>query len=166
MYMFRGLRRGLAATLVLCFILGVIRPVSAHHLGAECTLRGNKVEVEAFFDDNTPARNAKVSVLDAANQEVAHGRTDEKGHWAFSAASGRYQVLVDAGDGHAAKVAITIPAKPPESIRNPCKETHHEATTRFHPDRSSCGHCHHRHPGRPPVEGGHHDSGQTPGVDP
>jgi hypothetical protein len=95
---------------VIVLLLGT-NPAVAHALGAECRLRGNKVEVEAFFDDDTPAQDAKVTVTDAQRQVIARGRTDEEGRWSFPAPQpGDYLVLVEAGGGHSAKVKMTVPA--------------------------------------------------------
>jgi hypothetical protein len=93
-------------------------PVRAHALGAQCTLKGEKVEVEAYYSDNTPGRDAKVLVLDAAKKEVASGRTDDEGRWSFPAPPpGSYLVDVNAGEGHRVKVAITVPAnKQPDTV--------------------------------------------------
>jgi nickel transport protein len=82
-----------------------------HALGAEAKLKGDRVEVEAYFSDNTPARDARVAVHDAAEKAVADGRTDDQGRWHFARpAAGKYHVVVDAGDGHRARIAVTIPA--------------------------------------------------------
>jgi nickel transport protein len=82
-----------------------------HALGAEAKLRGDRVEVEAYYSDNTPARDARVTVQDAAEKAVADGRTDDQGRWQFARpAAGKYHVVVDAGDGHRARIALTIPA--------------------------------------------------------
>jgi hypothetical protein len=86
-------------------------PAAAHALGAECRLRGNQVEVEAFFDDDTPAQDAKVTVTDAQQQVIAQGRTDGQGRWSFPAPQpGDYLVLVEAGAGHSARVKMTVPS--------------------------------------------------------
>jgi hypothetical protein len=83
----------------------------AHSLGAECRLKGGKVEVEAYYSDDTTPTNARVTVRDAAGKVVAEGRTDTAGRWSFDAPPpGRYKVIVDAGDGHIAKKTMTVPA--------------------------------------------------------
>jgi nickel transport protein len=98
---------GLATGLSLVFAV----PVSAHALGAECKVRGDRVEVEAYYDDDTPARNARVTVLGAGQETVAQGRTDARGRWTFPIpAAGSYQVVVNAGAGHLTKIQITVPA--------------------------------------------------------
>ncbi|HEY8505923.1 MAG TPA: carboxypeptidase-like regulatory domain-containing protein [Gemmataceae bacterium] len=85
-------------------------PALAHEVGAECTLRDGRVEVVAYFDDDTPARSAKVRVLDGRRETLAEGRTDEEGRWSFPAPpAGKYRVVVDAGAGHLAEVGVTVP---------------------------------------------------------
>ena len=84
--------------------------VFAHALGVDAKLRDGKVEVEAFYDDDSPAAKAKVMVLDAANKQIAAGLTDAKGRWVFaSPPAGKYTVHVDAGAGHQAKKGIEVP---------------------------------------------------------
>ena len=82
----------------------------AHALGAEAKLKDGTVYVEAFFDDDSAAIDAKIHVEDEAKKVVAEGRTDKKGRWSFPApAAGKYRVIVDAGAGHRASVGLTIP---------------------------------------------------------
>jgi len=82
----------------------------AHGLGVQCKLRGDTVVVEAYFTDNKPARDAKVTVLDSNGVELANGRTDDAGRWSFPApAAGKYKVTCDLGDGHRTPVIVTIP---------------------------------------------------------
>jgi hypothetical protein len=101
------------AGLAVVVVLLAANPAAAHALGAECRLRGNKVEVEAYFDDDTPAQNAKVTVTDSHKQIIAEGRTDEAGRWSFPVPpSGEYLVLVEAGAGHSKRVKMTVPAAP------------------------------------------------------
>ena len=82
----------------------------AHALSVECKLKGDTVVVEAFFSDNKPAPNAKVTVRDSHGNELATGRTDDEGRWTFPApAAGKYEVTCDAGEGHRRPVIVTIP---------------------------------------------------------
>jgi hypothetical protein len=93
-----------------------IAPTSAfaHALGVDCVLRNGKVVVEAFYDDDSPAQKSKVQVVNAKDEEIANGVTDEKGTWSFAAPPpGAYEVRVDAGAGHRAKKAINVPAPEP-----------------------------------------------------
>lgn len=82
----------------------------AHGIGVEAKLKGDRVHVEAFFDDDTPGSDAKVTITDSDAKVVAEGKTDAKGMWSFPApAPGKYKVAVDAGGGHLAKTTLTIP---------------------------------------------------------
>ena len=84
--------------------------VLAHALGVECRLRQGKVEIEAFYSDDTPAQGAEVSVRDERDKEITAGRTDQDGRWSFAAPPpGQYQVVVEAGAGHRAKTHMTVP---------------------------------------------------------
>lgn len=100
-------------SLAALFSLFIVRPVSAHALGADCTLRNGKVEIEAFFSDDTPARDAHVVVQDASQKIVIEGRTDANGCWSFPAPpAGTYQVIVNASAGHQTRVRLVIPQTP------------------------------------------------------
>jgi hypothetical protein len=57
---------------------------SAHALGVEARLKDGRVVVEAFYDDDTPARDARVVVRDEDRTAVAEGRTDGDGRWSFA----------------------------------------------------------------------------------
>jgi hypothetical protein len=102
-----------------------IGPAHAHALYVECKLKGDTVVVEAFFSDNTPARDARVTVRNSGGGELAAGRTDDAGRWRFPApAAGKYEVTCDLGDGHRKVAIVTIPTAaalkpitpPPEEI--------------------------------------------------
>ena len=95
----------------LLLLLVAALPVLAHQVGADCTVKDGRVEVEAYYSDDTPVRNARVSVRDAADKVVAEGRTDEKGRFRCRLLpSGLYRVTIDAGPGHTATVRLTVPA--------------------------------------------------------
>jgi hypothetical protein len=86
----------------------------AHALHVDCKVRGGKIEVEAFYDDDTAAAKAKVQVVEADGQVVAHGFTDQAGRWSCpSPAAGKYEVRVDAGAGHRAMATIDVPVPAP-----------------------------------------------------
>lgn len=92
-------------------LLTVPMAAHAHNIGLECKLKGDKVHVEAYYDDDTPGAKAKVEVADGKNKIIASGITDAKGLWSFpSPEPGQYEVRIDAGAGHRAKKTITVPA--------------------------------------------------------
>jgi formylmethanofuran dehydrogenase subunit E len=98
--------------LALLGCLATARPVLAHHLGADCKVKDGKVEVEAFYDDDTQAKDAKVKLLDNEQKVVAEGRTDNKGRWSCPVPKpGMYVVLVDAGPGHSVEVKVAVPTE-------------------------------------------------------
>jgi hypothetical protein len=83
----------------------------AHALHVEARLKGNQIRIEAFFSDDTPAQNARVSVANKLGEEVAAGKTDETGVFTIPRlAAEHYVVTVDAEDGHRTKVTVTIPS--------------------------------------------------------
>jgi len=94
----------------LALFLAVPHMAMAHAIGIEAKLKGTTVAVETYYDDDTPAAEASVTVEDADKRVIAEGKTDAKGVWSFnSPAPGKYIIRVDAGGGHAAKTTITIP---------------------------------------------------------
>ena len=106
---------------MLVLLIAIPQMALAHAIGLEAKLKGTTVAVEAYYDDDTPAAEATVTVEDADDKRViAEGKTDTKGVWSFTCpAPGNYIVRIDAGGGHAAKTTITIPSpatalSPPE----------------------------------------------------
>lgn len=96
--------------LTILALLAFPTSVWAHALSADAKLRGGRVEIEAYFADNTPARNAQISVFNAGNEKIGEGPTDDKGRWSFAKPpAGRYRIEVNAGDGHFVLVQLTIP---------------------------------------------------------
>jgi len=96
--------------LVIYLSLAFASGAYAHSLGAECKIHGGKVELEAYFSDDTPAANAKIAVHDMTGKLLADGTTDNDGRWSFPVPPpGRYDVIVDAGAGHKTTVPITVP---------------------------------------------------------
>jgi hypothetical protein len=82
-----------------------------HALHAEAKIRGPRVVIEAYYDDDTPAANAQVTITDKSGCEIASGRTDERGVWSFPRPKPeKYQLSVDDGMGHKTRVPVTIPA--------------------------------------------------------
>lgn len=83
-----------------------------HALFAECKVRGEQLIVEAYYDSDEPAQEAKVEIVDArSNTVIATGQTDDKGVFRTKRPpAGKYTVRVDAGAGHRCEVKATIPA--------------------------------------------------------
>jgi nickel transport protein len=83
-------------------------PAFAHRMLLTCTAEGDRVRVEVFFDDDTPAQEATVSVADLNQKPIAEGKTDERGVWTFAKpAPGAYTVKAS-GIGHSATQALII----------------------------------------------------------
>ena len=105
-------RRVVPPALALLVALLLAPPAGAHALGAECKVIGDRVALEAYYDDDTPARDATVRVEDADKNVVATGHTDREGRWSFARPQpGKYVVVVDAGAGHRTHLNVTIPAE-------------------------------------------------------
>ena len=111
----------MSRTLIASLVAFLLTPVVAlgHGLLVSWKLAGPKIDVQVFYDDNSDAAKAKVQVLNAKEEVVASGVTDEKGKWSFETpAPGKYVVHADAGAGHRAKKQLDLsgatPAPPKE----------------------------------------------------
>jgi hypothetical protein len=67
--------------LVVAVVFVVVAPgrALAHDLKATVKLLPDAVVVEASFDDDAPAEDAVIVIVDGAGAEVARGKTDERG---------------------------------------------------------------------------------------
>ncbi|HKB03681.1 MAG TPA: hypothetical protein VKD90_15765 [Gemmataceae bacterium] len=82
-------------------------PAFAHKLNVEPKVDGDRLRVEVYYDDETPAQDAKITVL-FGDEELATGKTDEKGVWTCPAPGpGTYLVRAESL-GHAAKETVVI----------------------------------------------------------
>jgi len=115
--------------LVLAALLAVTAvPVEAHSVDVDVRVQRDRVELEAYFDDDTPARQARVRLVDATDQLMVAGQADGQGKCSFPLpAPGRYEIQVDAGAGHRRRTSLLIPAPgaaPPSEALNAYPELH------------------------------------------
>ncbi len=124
----------LAVTILLTFSAGIAR---GHALGADCRLTTTHVRVslpwpitmslaptclvpiaisdshivvDAFYSDSTPARRARVELLDTKGQLLQKANADDSGRCRFPAPGpGDYSVVVNAGAGHRVEQSVKIP---------------------------------------------------------
>jgi hypothetical protein len=83
-------------------------PAFAHRMLLTCAAERDRVRVEVFFNDDTPAQEVTVSVADSNQKPIAEGKTDEHGVWTFARpAAGAYTVKAS-GIGHSATQALNI----------------------------------------------------------
>jgi nickel transport protein len=95
------------AVLACALLFAAASPAFAHRLMADCKVVGNQLRIEAFYQDDTPAQEAKVSVQ-SGDIVIAQGQTDEKGVWTCpKPAAGTYTVRVES-IGHAATETVVI----------------------------------------------------------
>jgi nickel transport protein len=88
-------------------LLSATSPAFAHRLHVEPKVVGDQLRVEAYYEDDTPAQDAKVTVR-SGDATVAEGRTNEKGVWTCAKpAAGTYTVRAESV-GHAATETIVI----------------------------------------------------------
>ena len=81
----------------------------AHDLRAKVSPDSNPIRVEAWFDDDEPAAEARVVVTDAEGRTIASGVLDEKGVWSFpKPGPGSYLIVVELA-GHRDPIHLNIP---------------------------------------------------------
>ena len=99
----------------LAFVLLGSERAFAHDLRAKVSPDSNPIRVEAWFDDDEPAAEARVVVTDAEGRTIASGVLDEKGVWSFpKPGPGSYLIVVELA-GHRDPIHLNIPdAAPPE----------------------------------------------------
>jgi len=115
----------LAATLLL---VGT-SPAFAHRLLSTPRIVGDQLRVEAYYSDDTPAQEAKVTVS-RGDEVVAEGRTDEKGAWTCPRPKpGTYTVRVTS-TGHAADPeTVVVPAEEETVAAPPADERERRTRT-------------------------------------
>lgn len=93
----------------------------AHRLELEARIENGYLRVEAFYEGDIPAQNARVALFDAERATVASGRTDETGVCRLPLPPpGDYGVTADEA-GHRARVSLTVPGgpDPPAAVAAP-----------------------------------------------
>ena len=102
------MRTGLSISVLLL----AASPALAHRLHVDAKVAGDLIRVEAFYDDDTPAQEAKIT-LTLGDQLAVEGRTDDKGVWTCPRpAPGTYTVRA-VSVGHAAKDSHLVPEPEP-----------------------------------------------------
>ena len=92
-------------TLIFC-----ATPLFAHRLLLTCKVAGDTVHVEAYYEDDTPAQNARVALL-LAEKIITSGRTDERGVWVCPKPTGGDYLVLARTEGHTAKENLLIPSE-------------------------------------------------------
>jgi nickel transport protein len=101
-------RRFLVVTLALVYVLGPVGAARAHRLKAACRFfPGRMVRVETWFDNGDTPRAGDVEVSRPGGELLVKGRLSNQGLFLFDAPEVEaLQVVVEAGEGHRAEVAI------------------------------------------------------------
>jgi hypothetical protein len=99
----------IAFRLVLVIVLaGWATPARAHNLLLDARVTGERLRVEAFYDDDTPAQQATITVENESGAVVATGKTDERGTWSCPRLAPGAYVLRARSVDHAAKKALVV----------------------------------------------------------
>ncbi len=117
--------------LVLPAFFAAASPAFAHKLKIDCRITGQRVHVEAFYDDNTPAQQATVVIKNEKNENVITGKTDERGVWiCIKPPPGAYRVRAETA-GHVAEepLSVAVPSGPASTGPTPDKGTTREEET-------------------------------------
>ena len=94
--------------LILTCVLCAAR-AEAHNLILDHKIFPDKVTLEAYYDDDTPCREAKIQVERPDKTLVVLGRTDKEGRWEFPLPGpGKYLAIVNDGAGHIARSKFQI----------------------------------------------------------
>lgn len=97
-----------SALVALAFVFGVVPTAWGHKLNLFTYVEGPTVHVEGYFADGGKAKNSDVTALDASQQVIAQGKTDENGEYAFDIATRtNVQIVLNAGLGHQAEYLLT-----------------------------------------------------------
>lgn len=95
--------------LTLILLLGLAS--HPHKLCAKVELQGERLQVEAWFDNDMPADGAKVKML-AGTKTLHEAVTDDRGLCTLpTPAAGQYLIEVNAGGGHRTEITFTIEAE-------------------------------------------------------
>ena len=91
----------------------------AHKLLVDPRAIDGRLRVEAFFDDDTPAQKARITVENEKREIVAEGLTDERGTWDHPLPEpGKYTIRAESV-GHVAKERLTVEAEPLPNWKTP-----------------------------------------------
>jgi hypothetical protein len=112
-----------------CFLAA---PFVRAELETFCTVvRGNIVEIEVHYEDQTPAKGLKVALVDAQKKVIAAGKINADGEWSWPAPGpGAYELVLDPGTGDMDIKRYPIEVRP---VALPSPEPD--------PDRARCDHC-------------------------
>ncbi|MBL8822736.1 MAG: hypothetical protein JNJ77_09135 [Planctomycetia bacterium] len=98
-----------------------------HDLCAKVERQGNQLQIEAWFDNDTPADLANVRILQN-DIVIRESKTDDRGLCTMPAPDpGKYVLQVHAGGGHRTEVAFTIESQMTEQAAG---RTHEEVQQR------------------------------------
>ena len=114
--------------LIVAALLAWCSPALAHRLHVEAKLTDDHVRVEAYYDDDTPAQEAKITVR-LGDQLIAEGRTDDKGVWTCPLPKpGAYTIRAQSA-GHADTKTLSVP-EPAQAAIEPPPEDDRSSRTR------------------------------------
>lgn len=101
--------------------------LAPHNLCAKVERQGNQLLIEAWFDNDTPADQAAVRILQ--NEKViSESKTDDRGLCSMPAPEpGKYVLQVHAGGGHRTEVPFSIESQKTEQAAG---RTHEEVQQR------------------------------------
>jgi hypothetical protein len=112
----------------LVLLLGSSSSLFAHQILIELKPEATRIRLVAFFEDDSPADDAAVSVTSEAGEVVAQGKTDANGVWHFARPKpGNYQINLSS-IGHVSKKELTIPIDNPTSESPPLTPPREEQT--------------------------------------
>jgi len=84
--------------------------VFAHRVSVFAYQEGDKINVEGFFSDGTPTKQATIEVYDMNGKKLFAGKTNEKGTLQFETpkAAGKLKIVLVASMGHRAEILFKL----------------------------------------------------------
>jgi tRNA-Thr(GGU) m(6)t(6)A37 methyltransferase TsaA len=98
---------------LICFGALNATPAFAHKMYVFAISEGSTIHGEVYFQDNVPALQVKVTVLDSAGEVLGETTTDANGKFSFTARFRcDHRLLAEAGPGHAAEFIVEAASLP------------------------------------------------------
>ena len=103
--------------LLIFFFLFLAFSLYAHRVDIFPYIEGNKLVVECYFSDGTPAKNCKVEIY-KGKEKILEGKTDNEGIASFpiDKIKGEVKIVLIAGMGHRAETIYRMEEEKPRLV--------------------------------------------------
>ncbi len=104
---------------LLVFVLGMAHPLWAHKISIFAYVEGQTIQGQVYFNDGSPAKRAKVTLLPAQGQKVlAETKTDAEGNFKLplpKGVKGSVRIVALAEMGHRAEMKLALKEAAPQN---------------------------------------------------